>query len=217
MSNTLTLADVAEHNSKKSLYLVIHDKVYNITKFIDEVSGPANEAQDQTDGRTITGSFPSALLVASQLASWWRGSSPWRGRQRCHWGLWGCRPLWRGSWAHQDPLRRRFEAWCKWFHVVGRDASDEICVAIHIQNHCRKLVLADGSLRTNCDFHHWRSFLFLWNRANQPISTTRSPLRSQIRLRRTREGVLRQTVLRRVDGFIALSALVFTRIPKPSS
>ena len=32
----LTYADVSEHNSKNDLYLVIHDKVYNASKFVDE-------------------------------------------------------------------------------------------------------------------------------------------------------------------------------------
>lgn len=32
----LTYQDVAEHNTKKDLYVVIHDKVYDITKFVDE-------------------------------------------------------------------------------------------------------------------------------------------------------------------------------------
>jgi cytochrome b5 len=38
MSDTkeLTYAEVAEHNSKKDLYVVIHDKVYNASSFIDE-------------------------------------------------------------------------------------------------------------------------------------------------------------------------------------
>ena len=33
-----TLAELAEHNSKKSLYISIKGKVYDVTKFIDEVS-----------------------------------------------------------------------------------------------------------------------------------------------------------------------------------
>lgn len=33
---TLTYAEVAEHSSKKDLYLVIHDKIYNTTAFVDE-------------------------------------------------------------------------------------------------------------------------------------------------------------------------------------
>lgn len=32
----LTYQDVAEHNTKKDLYVVIHDKIYDITKFVDE-------------------------------------------------------------------------------------------------------------------------------------------------------------------------------------
>ena len=32
----LTYADVSAHNSKNDLYLVIHDKVYNASKFVDE-------------------------------------------------------------------------------------------------------------------------------------------------------------------------------------
>lgn len=32
----LTYQDVAEHNTKKDLYIVVHDKIYDTTKFIDE-------------------------------------------------------------------------------------------------------------------------------------------------------------------------------------
>ena len=31
-----TYQDVAEHNTSKDLYMVIHDKVYDVTKFVDE-------------------------------------------------------------------------------------------------------------------------------------------------------------------------------------
>lgn len=31
-----TFQDVAEHNTKKDLFLVIHDKIYDCTKFLDE-------------------------------------------------------------------------------------------------------------------------------------------------------------------------------------
>ena len=31
-----TYSDVSEHTSKKDLYLVIHDKVYNTSSFVDE-------------------------------------------------------------------------------------------------------------------------------------------------------------------------------------
>lgn len=38
MSDTkeLTYSDVSEHTSKKDLYMVIHDKVYNASSFVDE-------------------------------------------------------------------------------------------------------------------------------------------------------------------------------------
>jgi cytochrome b5 len=36
MSKELTYAEVSAHNSKKDLYLVIHDKVYNTSSFVDE-------------------------------------------------------------------------------------------------------------------------------------------------------------------------------------
>jgi cytochrome b involved in lipid metabolism len=38
MSETkeFTYQDVAEHNTKKDCYLVIHDKVYDCGKFVDE-------------------------------------------------------------------------------------------------------------------------------------------------------------------------------------
>jgi cytochrome b involved in lipid metabolism len=31
-----TLKEVATHNTKKDLYMVIHDKVYDCTSFVDE-------------------------------------------------------------------------------------------------------------------------------------------------------------------------------------
>ena len=36
MSTEYTYQDVAEHNTKKDFFVVIHDKVYDCTKFIDE-------------------------------------------------------------------------------------------------------------------------------------------------------------------------------------
>ena len=38
MSDTkeFTYSDVSEHTTKKDLYLVIHDKVYNSSSFVDE-------------------------------------------------------------------------------------------------------------------------------------------------------------------------------------
>lgn len=36
MSKEFTYQDVAEHNTKKDLFLVIHGKVYDSSKFVDE-------------------------------------------------------------------------------------------------------------------------------------------------------------------------------------
>ncbi|KAK1452837.1 cytochrome b5 [Colletotrichum cuscutae] len=36
----LTYQDVAEHNTKKDIYMVIHDKIYDCTKFVDEHPTP---------------------------------------------------------------------------------------------------------------------------------------------------------------------------------
>jgi cytochrome b5 len=35
-SKELTYSDVSSHTSKKDLYVVIHDKVYNASSFVDE-------------------------------------------------------------------------------------------------------------------------------------------------------------------------------------
>jgi cytochrome b involved in lipid metabolism len=43
-----TYSDVSEHNTKKDLYIVVHDKVYNASSFVDEhpyVCCPAQLAQ----------------------------------------------------------------------------------------------------------------------------------------------------------------------------
>jgi cytochrome b involved in lipid metabolism len=37
MSKTITLADVAKHNTETDCYMAIHGKVYDVTKFLDEV------------------------------------------------------------------------------------------------------------------------------------------------------------------------------------
>ncbi|OQD67196.1 hypothetical protein PENDEC_c042G04974 [Penicillium decumbens] len=38
-SKEFTLAEVTAHNTKKDLYMVIHDKVYDCTSFVDEHPG----------------------------------------------------------------------------------------------------------------------------------------------------------------------------------
>ncbi|KAJ5856412.1 uncharacterized protein N7529_010356 [Penicillium soppii] len=35
----LTFSEIAEHNTKKDLYLIVHDKVYDCTSFVDEHPG----------------------------------------------------------------------------------------------------------------------------------------------------------------------------------
>lgn len=36
MSEEFTFKEVAAHNTKKDLYVVIHDKIYNSSSFVDE-------------------------------------------------------------------------------------------------------------------------------------------------------------------------------------
>lgn len=36
MSKELTYAEISAHSEKKDLYLVIHDKVYDTSSFVDE-------------------------------------------------------------------------------------------------------------------------------------------------------------------------------------
>ena len=38
MTDTLTLEQVAKHNSKDDIWVAIHGKVYNVTEFIHEVA-----------------------------------------------------------------------------------------------------------------------------------------------------------------------------------
>jgi hypothetical protein len=35
-SKEFTYSDVSEHNTKKDLYMVVHDKVYDASSFVDE-------------------------------------------------------------------------------------------------------------------------------------------------------------------------------------
>lgn len=57
---TYTYEEVAKHNSRNDLWMVIHNKVFDITPFIDEVS-----------------LYKCVSLIAniSHVASWWRGSA----------------------------------------------------------------------------------------------------------------------------------------------
>jgi cytochrome b involved in lipid metabolism len=42
MATTFSLAQLSEHNQKKDIYVAVHNKVYNVTSFIEEVSRGAN-------------------------------------------------------------------------------------------------------------------------------------------------------------------------------
>ncbi|MCJ1483860.1 hypothetical protein MMC06_004028 [Schaereria dolodes] len=58
MSETqeLTYSDVSEHSSKKDLYVVIHDKVYNASTFVDEHPG-GEEVLLDVGGQDATEAF----------------------------------------------------------------------------------------------------------------------------------------------------------------
>ncbi|CAG8487033.1 1520_t:CDS:2 [Ambispora leptoticha] len=51
-----TLAEIASHNTRKSLYVAIHGKVYDVTYFIDEHPG-GDEVLFEEAGRNATESF----------------------------------------------------------------------------------------------------------------------------------------------------------------
>ncbi|CAK3953418.1 cytochrome b5 [Lecanosticta acicola] len=51
-----TYSDVSEHTSKKDLYLVIHDKVYNTSSFVDEHPG-GEEVLLDVGGQDATEAF----------------------------------------------------------------------------------------------------------------------------------------------------------------
>ncbi|KAH6647964.1 putative cytochrome b5 [Truncatella angustata] len=51
-----TYQDVAEHNTKKDLFMVIHDKVYDATKFVDEHPG-GEEVMLDVGGQDATEAF----------------------------------------------------------------------------------------------------------------------------------------------------------------
>lgn len=55
-TNELTYSDVSSHSSKKDLYLVIHDKIYNASSFIDEHPG-GEEVLLDVGGQDATEAF----------------------------------------------------------------------------------------------------------------------------------------------------------------
>ncbi|KAL7938493.1 cytochrome b5 [Trichoderma chlorosporum] len=56
MSAEYSYQDVAEHNTKKDMFVVIHDKVYDCTKFIDEHPG-GEEVMLDVAGQDATEAF----------------------------------------------------------------------------------------------------------------------------------------------------------------
>ncbi|KAI2628754.1 cytochrome b5 [Hypoxylon sp. NC1633] len=68
----LTYQDVAEHNTKKDLYVVIHDKIYDATKFVDEHPGGEEVlldvgGQDATEAFEDVGHSDEARETLEQL------------------------------------------------------------------------------------------------------------------------------------------------------
>lgn len=56
MSEELSYSEVAKHSTKKDLYIVIHDKVYNASSFIDEHPG-GEEVLLDVGGQDATEAF----------------------------------------------------------------------------------------------------------------------------------------------------------------
>ncbi|KAK4034415.1 putative membrane bound hemo protein [Parachaetomium inaequale] len=68
----LTYQDVAEHNTKKDLYVVIHDDIFDITKFVDEHPGGEEvlldvAGQDATEAFEDVGHSDEARETLDQL------------------------------------------------------------------------------------------------------------------------------------------------------
>lgn len=55
-SKVFTLSDVAEHNTKKDLWMVVHDKVYDCSSFVDEHPG-GEEVMLDVGGQDATDAF----------------------------------------------------------------------------------------------------------------------------------------------------------------
>ncbi|PSS03440.1 cytochrome b5 [Coniella lustricola] len=67
-----TYQDVAEHNTKKDLFMVIHDKVYDCAKFVDEHPGGEEvlldvAGQDATEAFEDVGHSDEARETLEQL------------------------------------------------------------------------------------------------------------------------------------------------------
>ncbi|ROT36581.1 cytochrome b5, partial [Sodiomyces alkalinus F11] len=72
MGLELTYQDVAEHNTKKDLFIVVHDKIYDCTKFVDEHPGGEEvlldvAGQDSTEAFEDVGHSDEARETLAQL------------------------------------------------------------------------------------------------------------------------------------------------------
>jgi len=56
MSEELSYSEVAKHSTKKDLYIVVHDKVYNASSFVDEHPG-GEEVLLDVGGQDATEAF----------------------------------------------------------------------------------------------------------------------------------------------------------------
>ncbi|KJY02395.1 cytochrome b5 like protein [Zymoseptoria brevis] len=56
MSKEFTYSDVSEHTTKKDLYMVVHDKVYDASSFVDEHPG-GEEVMLDVGGQDATEAF----------------------------------------------------------------------------------------------------------------------------------------------------------------
>jgi hypothetical protein len=60
MSAELTYAEVQSHSSKKDLYVVIHDKIYNASTFVDEHPYVFSELEPRASGNPAQNPAPTA-------------------------------------------------------------------------------------------------------------------------------------------------------------
>ncbi|KAI0698518.1 cytochrome b5 [Cerioporus squamosus] len=72
MSKLVTYAELKEHRTKDSLYLLLHEKVYDVTKFIDEHPGGdevilAEAARDATEAFEDVGHSDEARALLKDM------------------------------------------------------------------------------------------------------------------------------------------------------
>ncbi|KAI0774126.1 cytochrome b5 [Fomes fomentarius] len=72
MSKLVTYAELKEHRTKDSLYILLHEKVYDVTKFIDEHPGGdevilAEAARDSTEAFEDVGHSDEARALLKDM------------------------------------------------------------------------------------------------------------------------------------------------------